>query len=254
MSKEQWELYKYKVEKRTRWDCPERNDARILGGPNLAKPLHSLNPRTIMGGPAWDRLRKRTYYLAGYKCQICGADCSKPGSLDGHELYDMDYAKGTAKFNRVVAICKRCHDAYHSGRLITMHSRGVPIYSTGYVLTVVEHCFKLIHDWNESHPDEPKLKAYATFLDYLKKPELEKKMKKLIEEYETEFWTEDEKKNADWGSWKLIWGSKEYPTPYKNYEAWEKVMEDKGKKDFEQSASNPFKGGAYDEIASLLAE
>lgn len=169
------------IEKRTRWDCPDKADARILAGPNLAKPLHSLNPRTIMGGPAWDRMRKRVYYLAKYKCEICGADCSEPGSMDAHELYSIDYEAGTATFSLVIGICKACHNFYHSGRLITLFKQGVPFYSKEIILSIVEHGFKLIYDWNKAHPDEPKLKAYATFLEYAKQPELAEQMEKLIE-------------------------------------------------------------------------
>lgn len=246
----------YEVERRVSWRCPDEVDARILGGPTIVKPLMGPGhqPRTIIGARAWDRLRKRGYYLANYKCEICGADCSKPGTLDFHELFHVDYQAGTATFAKAIAICKKCHSAYHSGRLITLFKKGVPYYQKKQVLSIVEHGFKLIHDWNEAHPDEPKLKAYSTFLDYLKEPALEKEMTKLIDKYEIEFWEEDKKRYAKWGDWRLIFGTRSYPTKYKSYEDWEKAMEEASKNDYERNQTSPFSGGVYDEIKGLLSE
>lgn len=243
----------YEVEKRISWHCPEEVDARILGGPNVVRPLHGQPPRVYMGQTAWDGLRKRGYYLANYKCEICGADCSKPGALDFHELYHVEYQLGTSTFAKAIALCKPCHAFYHSGRLITLFKKGVPYYQKKQVLGIVEHGFKLIHDWNKAHPDVPKVKAYATFLEYLKEPRLKKEMEELIDKYEMEFWEEDKKKYAKWGDWRLIFGTRSYPTKYKSYEDWEKAMEEASKNDSDRKAANPFSGGVYDEIKGLLS-
>ena len=211
-------------------------------------------PRVYMGAITWDKMRKRTYYLAKYKCQICGADCSDPGSMDAHELYTIDYTQGTSTFNKVVGICKKCHNFYHSGRLITLCKKHIPFYSPDVVLTIVEHGFKLIHDWNEANPKGPKLKAYSTFIEYLKHKELSPKMEELIEKYDIEFWEEDKKKYAPWGDWKLIFGKKIYPTPYENYEAWEKAMDKASRSDVIRQIDNPFSSGAFKEIAEIIKE
>ena len=46
-------------------------DPTILTHPNIPKPLHGVNPRTIMGEDAWrelsSRLRKGVMF-----CQACG--------------------------------------------------------------------------------------------------------------------------------------------------------------------------------------
>ena len=245
-------MKKYPIEKRNKWKCPEETDAQILGGPNLVKPLHSLNPRTILGANTWNRMRKRGYYLAHYKCEICGADCSERGSMDFHELYSVDYKAGTATFSKAVAICKPCHNYYHSGRLVSLFKQKNVLYSKQRVLNVAEHGFKLIHDWNKAHPKETKLKAYQTLLELLKQEEIADKVEELIDKYEIEFWGEDTKNMAEWKEWKLIFGKKEYPTPYENYQAWEEAMKIASKNDTVRKASNPFKGGAYDEISAIL--
>ena len=167
------------IEIREEWECPAGTGVPLITMPNVPRPLHGLPPRKIMGATAWDRMRKSCYFDAGYKCEICGVDPPK-GQLHAHELYSYDWKEGTGKFERCIAICKKDHDFIHSGRLITLHKQGSPLYSKSYVLGVVEKGFKLIHDYNEAHPDNEPLKAYATFLEYLKAPDLAEEMSELI--------------------------------------------------------------------------
>lgn len=244
---------KYEIEKRTRWKCPDEIDARILGSPNIVKPLHGCPPRTFMGQTAWDKLRKRIYYLADYKCQICGVDCSAPGQIAAHELYTVNYIDGTSVYEKAICICPSCHNMIHSGRLLTLFKQGNFLYPKKKVLSVIEHGFKLIHEWNEAHPDSTKLKAYETITEYIRCENIKKEVEELIEKYNIEFWGEDKKSMAKWGDWKLIYGNKEYPTPYKDYAAWEKAMGEKTKEDVVRQMNNPFSGGAFDEIEKLLA-
>ena len=49
----------------------------------------------------------------------------------------------------------------------------------------------------------------------------------LIKKYDVKFYSEDPKKIAPWGEWRLILDGEEYPTPYKNEKEWEKAMEKK---------------------------
>ena len=41
------------------------------------------------------------------------------------------------------------------------------------------------------------------------------------------FYQENPTFMAKWSDWKLVVGDKEYPTPYKDRDEWEKVMEEK---------------------------
>lgn len=246
---------KYAVEKRTKWECPEENDARILSMPNIPRPLMGpgCQPRTILGNATWNRLRKRAYFLANYKCEVYGDNLSTPGEAQAHELFSYDFEKGIAKFERCVCLSKDAHIYFiHSGRAITLWKSKNIIYPTSRLLSGAERGFEAIYKWNQGHPDEPKLKAYATFLEYLKHPELAPKMEELIDKYEIEFWEEDKKKYAPWNSWKVVIGSKEYPTPYKDYAAWEEAMKIASKNDTARKAGNPFSGGVFDEIAKLM--
>ena len=248
-------MLKLEVEKRTKWECPEDGGVALLTMPNLPKPMHTVAPRNIIGPTAWDKMRRLCYYKAGYKSEISGEDGSTPGSLHGHEGYTIDYANGTSTFVRAFAITPLEHVYFiHSGRMLTLFKRGNPLYSKAKVLEGVEHGFRLIHDWNVAHPDKPKLKVYATFLDYLKEPELENEMEELIQKYKIEFWAEDKKRLAPWGDWRMIFNGKEYPTPYKDQHEWEKAMEFASQTDGDRQAKNPFVGGAFDEINKILKE
>lgn len=248
-------MKKYEVEKRTRWICPEGGGAPLLTMPNIPKPIQGpgCQPRTIFGASAWDRMRKRTYYLANYKSEISGVDLSDKGRPQSHEIFTIDYLTGTSTFKRCVCISPLEHLYFiHNGRAITLYKKGNPLYTAPKLLRGAEHGFKLIYEWNKSHPKEPKLKCYHTFLEYLKHEELADKMEALIEEYEIEFWKEDVKQMAKWEDWKVVVGGKEYPTPYADYQAWEAAMKKQGENDSERNITSPFTGGAYDEITEIL--
>lgn len=247
----------FEVELRTKWECPEEGGAPLLTMPNIPKPLQGpgCQPRTILGAKAWDLMRKRAYYSAGYKSEISGDDGSTPGGLHAHEAYDIDYETGTSTFKRVFAITPLEHVYFiHSGRAITLYKQGNPLYSANKLLEGVEHGFQLIYDWNKEHPKEPKLKAYHVFLEYLKHEELAEKMTELIDKYEIEFWGEDVKRMAEWSDWKLMIGKKAHPTPYANYKAWEEAMEKASKSDVIRRIESPFKGGIFDEVAKILED
>lgn len=200
-------------------------------------------------------MRRRTYYLAGYKCEACGRDCSERGSCHSHELFTIDYEGGTSKFVRCACLCVDCHVLFiHSGRARTLYKKGNPLYPASALLRGAENGLKTIYEWNKAHPNGPKLKAYATFLEYLRHPELAPEMERLIDQYEIEFWEEDKKKYADWEKWRVIIGDKEYLTPYKDYKAWEEAMAEQSKVDNIRQVETPFQGGAYDEIAQILSE
>ena len=253
-------MSKATIERRLKWECPEEGGAPLLTMPNIPKPLHAVNPRLIMGETAWTKVRKKAYYDAGYRSEISGILSASPGGLHAHEVYDINYVTGVCTFKRVCAITPQEHVYFiHSGRAITMWKNHNPLYTTEKLLAGVENGFKLIYEWNKSHPHRPKLKAYQTFVDYLKYPEISEEMLRLIKKYEIQFWGEDLKRACDWEDWKLVIknpdGTKsEYPTPYADYQAWEEAMQERAKQDNVRQLNSPFAGGSYDEINKILKE
>ena len=238
---------KYNVEIKETWEAPAGTGVGLITMPNVPRPLHGLPPRKIMGQTNWDTMRKRCYYNAKYKCEVCGCEPEK-GQLHAHELYTVDWINGTSTFNRCIAICKKDHDFIHSGRLLTLYKQGNILYPKEYVLSVVEKGFKLISEVNDKYHSD--LRAYATFLEYLKVPSLCMEMQKLIKKYNMKFYSEP-KKIADWGDWRLVWRGKEYHTPYKSEGDWQKAMAEYSKTDTKRQVKDPFTGGVYDIIKQM---
>ena len=240
------------------WLPPKGDDLRpLIAMPNIPRPLHGVNPRTLLGASTWNHMRKFCYAKADNTCQICG---NKPENLrhrHGHEVYEINYATGTAVFKQVFCVCSLCHLAcIHTGRAITLWKKHNPLYPTEFLLKGAEHAFKIIHDYNQDNPGAD-LRAYATFLDYLKHDELKGPMEKLIEKYDIKFYKEVEDM-VPWGDWKLIIGDQEYPTPYKDEQAWKDSMEEREAKDsarvMQKTLEGHFSGEVYDELAKIIGE
>ena len=245
-------LEPFDIEKVKQWQCPEGTGVPLITMPNVPRPLHGkgMQPRTIFGKSTWDFMRKSAYYNAGYKCEICGREPEK-GDLHAHELFSYDYDKQTGKFERVVAICRTCHDGIHSGRLITMFKNKNPLYPKSYVLRVVENCFSLVHKYNLEHKDEP-LRVYGTYLEYVDVPELRDEMLSLIKKYDIKFYEEDVPKHKRWKGWKVIVGKNTYNSPYKSQGEWQEAMKEANAKDNVRNIPDPFSGGVFDEIGKIV--
>lgn len=155
-------------------------DPTILIHPNIPKPLHGLNPRTIMGAAAWLELttnkRNSTHF-----CEACGTSKLISGTLECHEEYNINYEAGISKFIKIVAICKKCHEFIHCGRLkALMQQQAV---SRSYYLMILKRGRAI-----------------------LKKHKIRKMgYKGTI---------------APWENWKLIFEGKEYKPLHKNMKEW----------------------------------
>lgn len=245
-----------------KWDCPKEAGPAILTMPNIPKPLHGqgCQPRTIFRPSVWNAMRKKCYEDAEYKCEICGRDLHD-GGYNCHELYSVDYANQTTKFERCICLCAYpCHlGCIHTGRALTMYKKGSPIFCKENLLEWAEHAFTIISSYNKEHEGEEPLRLFSTWLDYMKQPELKDDMERLIKKYDIKFYRTAAKweKRKYWGNWKLIIGNKEYKTPYENFEAWKKAMEKNNIKQYGSATGrgeDPFKGEIYNEIDKILKE
>lgn len=211
----------------TSWAPPSGDDLRpLIAMPNIPRPCHSLAPRTVLGTTEWNKMRKECYERANDTCEICGECPEDKRKRHAHECYLIDYEKGTCTFVGVFCICALDHlGAIHTGRAITLYSKNSPLVTKEFLLEGAEKAFSLIHAYNKEHNADVRL--YSTYIEYLKHDELREPMLELIKKYDVKFYSEDPKKIAPWGEWRLILDGEEYPTPYKNEKEWEKAMEKK---------------------------
>jgi len=75
------------------------------------------NLRKCISQQDWDRIRKRVYANAGYKCEICG----EKTRLHCHEKWSYDDQKRIQKLEGFEALCINCHMIKHAG--FSMHTK-----------------------------------------------------------------------------------------------------------------------------------
>jgi len=93
---------------------------QVLLLPQIPKPMHGLNPRTILGKEWWDKTRKEAYASTDYHCIACGVyrdQAKKVKWLEGHEVYETQYKLGKLVYIETVPLCHYCHNYIHKGRL-----------------------------------------------------------------------------------------------------------------------------------------
>lgn len=167
-----------------------------------------------------------------------------------HELYSYDYNKGTAKFERGVALCEECHVRFiHSGRMMTMYEHGDPLMPAEAVLEGIEHGFKQIKEWNDTHKGSEKLRACSVLIDFTTDPKIGHKVQDLIKKYDIEFYMVTGE--AAWSDWKLIIGNKEYPTKYADVKEWEEAMEKNNAEQLEKRNTWAARHKKFDGIDSV---
>ncbi len=99
----------------------------VLLCPTVPKPLHQVNPRSILGGPWWNKTRKEAYASTNQHCLACGVHRSKARWvkwLEGHEYYEVDYLAGRLTYVETLPLCHLCHNFIHSGRLESLFQQG----------------------------------------------------------------------------------------------------------------------------------
>jgi len=98
----------------------------LLVQPNVPKPMHGTNPRTVLGAAWWDRERSAAKAANNNCCHACGLPAHRNQragcGLEGHERYEITYSAGRVKYLGTVALCNWCHAFIHCG-LLVMHVR-----------------------------------------------------------------------------------------------------------------------------------
>ena len=184
----------------------------ILTHPNIPKPLHGLNPRTIKGKEWWDIERSVAYARDNYHCTACFTPASKAKYfqyLEAHELYKYDLYNYTLTFVEAVALCHSCHNFIHSGRMWALYEKDQ--ITKAKITDILKHGFIVL----KRHNLKPFIGTQVINLKLKGKSneEIIKKLKlkdsDLVDDIDT------------WNKWRLIIDEVEYEGNFKNFNEWE---------------------------------
>lgn len=76
------------------------------------------NLRSRLTKAQWDKLRRKCYQMAGYRCEICGDVGLNQGvnwPVECHEVWHYDDEKHVQKLVRLISLCPNCHLSKHIG-------------------------------------------------------------------------------------------------------------------------------------------
>jgi len=168
-------------------------DPSILLHPQIPKPLHLLNPRTILGKEWWDKNRQIAYLKYVFCCHACGInkyDAKYYQWLEAHEMYDIDYTTGKVEFVELVALCYSCHNFIHSGRMERLVATGK--IDAGIFSDIMSHGHRVLEEAGilDNRPQE--LKALR-----------------------------DSGQMCSWEDWHLVIDGVNYGQRFKSMEEWE---------------------------------
>lgn len=188
----------------------------ILLHPNIPKPLHGLNPRSIMGQEWWDVERQKAYASTNFHCLACGVHKSRAiihKWLEAHEYYNFDYPHGTITIEKIIPLCHACHNFIHSGRLMKLLFRGEVSEQTFW--EIVKHGVSLLHKNSLGH-NPFMLGVIRQVSDAFPYPKWVAPLLTIAPKYPSGG------ENVPWGDWRLIFNGKSYAPLHKSFEEWKK--------------------------------
>lgn len=107
----------------------------LLTSGGIPRPMHGVNPRTILGREWWNSVRKLAYQSTKFHCVTCGRLAES--LIEAHEVFDIDYLLGRMEFKEIVPLCWFCHSFIHRGRLDALYD--VDVIDPRMYLAAVKH-------------------------------------------------------------------------------------------------------------------
>ena len=182
-------------------------DPLILSSPNIPKPLHGLNPRTIMGQAKWDETRREVYESTGHCCAACGvhkSNAKKHRWMEAHEIYNIDYDRGIAELSRILPLCHYCHNFIHSGRLRIM-ARAKKVTADD-VRRIMRHGVCVLRPVNGSIFSGTKELCDLVSVDTFGLPVMR-----------------PPSRMAGWGDWRMVWDGQTYKGKFNTMRDWQRA-------------------------------
>ena len=84
----------------------------------VPKTAWYTNVRSNVSKAEWDRLRKKSYALAGHVCEICGDTGLTQGfkhPVECHEIWQYDDTDKNQVLTGLTSLCPKCHQCKHPG-------------------------------------------------------------------------------------------------------------------------------------------
>ncbi len=72
------------------------------------------NVRALVDEQTWDRIRRKVYRQAGYRCELCGGR-GPAHPVECHEVWRYDDQTRTQTLVGMIALCPACHQVKHLG-------------------------------------------------------------------------------------------------------------------------------------------
>ena len=173
---------------------------RLLLCSNIPQPLHGAAPRVILGSKWWNETRQAAYASTEFRCLACGVPKHLALGhqwLEGHELYKINYQRGTMIYVETVPLCHYCHNYIHDGRMTAMVEKGE--LSAVRFKTIIQHGDRVLLAAGLSRP------THAQRLEAIVRKMLDGKV-------------------ARWEKWRLVIDGKSYPPKFKTEAQWREAM------------------------------
>lgn len=177
----------------------------ILCQPHVPKPLHGVNPRSIMSRKEWDSIRFEAQRKTNYTCVACGinrVNIKDYKWLEGHEKWHINYNNGCCEVTEIVPLCRYCHLFIHSGFL---KSQFTP-KTKNLVLYTLNHGFSLLKGMG--------LKVFISTFEFAKFLR--------VETYDVGCYLPKVNPNLKWSDYYLFFEGKKYFSKFKSKREWEK--------------------------------
>ena len=153
-----------------------------------------------MGTNWWNKTRKLAYKSTNFHCIACGVhkeEAKYHQWLEGHEVYETDYERGTLTFLYVAPLCHFCHNFIHDGRLENLLEQG-KVHHHKYA-AILKHGSEVLANAKLVKPSRVERERRFALME----------ARGVI---------------APWLSWRLIFNDKEYSPKFKSLEEWKQAM------------------------------
>jgi len=112
-------------------------EPKLLLHPNIPKPMHGVNPRSIKGEDWWNTTRREIYEKQDFRCAACGTHKTEAEFhqwLEAHESYTINYKTGVMRLKKIYGLCHCCHSYIHTGLLAAkLRKKQITKFTKSYI-------------------------------------------------------------------------------------------------------------------------